>query len=70
MAVPYPPDGPVAYGQEKEHRVEIASRVIEDAIDELPTWEILELRLAQRLNLDRLNKRERPWCRTRCSLPS
>jgi hypothetical protein len=38
MAVPYPPDGPFAYSQDKEHRVSVATKVIEAAIDELPSW--------------------------------
>lgn len=35
MAVPYPPDGPVNYSQNKAHQVSVATRVIEAALDEL-----------------------------------
>lgn len=54
MAVPYPPDGPTAYSQDKEHRVGVASEVIVAALDELPSWETLSQRLAERFraNLD------------------
>ena len=52
MAVPYPPDGPVSFSQDKDHRVAVASRVIQAAIDELPKWETISERLAQRLGLD------------------
>ena len=51
MAVPYPPDGPVAYSQDKEHRVSVATKVIEAAIDELPSWDTISERLADRLGL-------------------
>ncbi len=59
MAVPYPPDGPVDYSQDMEYRVAVASKVIQAAIDELPNWEILSQRLAERLDLDLENQRER-----------
>jgi hypothetical protein len=51
MAVPYPADGPVDYSQDKEARVSVATKVIEAAIDELPKWETLSKRLADRLSL-------------------
>lgn len=51
MAVPYPPDGPVDYSQDKEYRIEAASKIIEAAIDEFPKWESLSERLAERLSL-------------------
>lgn len=59
MAVPYPPDGPVNYSQDMEHRVEVASKVIQAAIDEFPKWDTLSQRLAERLNLHLDNDRER-----------
>jgi hypothetical protein len=59
MAVPYPPDGPVDYNQDKEYRVEVASKVIEAAIDELPTWETIKRLLAERLNLNLQLRHER-----------
>jgi hypothetical protein len=34
LAVPYPPDGPVDYSQDKEYRVTATTAVIEAAIDE------------------------------------
>jgi hypothetical protein len=52
VAVPYPGDGPVRVSQSKDHRVQTATRVIEAAIDELPSWETLSERLADRLGLD------------------
>lgn len=51
MAVPYPPDGPARYSQDKDHRVAIASRVIQDALDDRPTWETLSERIAHGLRL-------------------
>ena len=51
MAVPYPPDGPVAYSQDKEHRVAVAVKVIEAAIDDSPRWETISERLAASLQL-------------------
>ena len=60
MAVPYPPDGPVNYSQEMDYRVEVASKIIRAAIDELPSWEILSERLAGQLGLNLENGRERP----------
>lgn len=51
MAVPYPPDGPVGYSQNKAHRVAVATRVIEAALDELPSWDAISQRLAERLQL-------------------
>jgi hypothetical protein len=59
MAVPYPPDGPVEDSQDKEHRVEVASKVIEAAIDELPKWETISRLLAERLKLSLEIERER-----------
>jgi hypothetical protein len=59
MAVPYPPDGPVGYSQDKEHRVEAASQVIKAAIDDLPRWETISERLAKRLGLDLATARGR-----------
>jgi hypothetical protein len=52
VAVPYPPDGPVNYSQDKEHRVSVATKVIEASIDELPSWDTISQRLADRLKLD------------------
>lgn len=51
MAVPYPPDGRVGYSQDQEYRVSVATKVIEDAIDELPGWDTISHRLAERLKL-------------------
>lgn len=59
MAVPYPPDGPVGYSQDKEYRVEVASNVIQAAIDELPKWKVLAQRLAKRLGLNLADQRDR-----------
>jgi hypothetical protein len=59
MAVPYPPDGPVAYSQDKEHRVSVAARVIEAAIDEAPSWDTILERMADRLRLDLALGRDR-----------
>ena len=52
MAVPYPPDGPVNYSQNKAHRVAMATRVIEAALDDFPSWEAISQRLAERLQLE------------------
>lgn len=52
MAVPYPPDGPVDYSQNKAHRVAVATQVIEAALDELPSWDTISRRLAERLQLN------------------
>jgi hypothetical protein len=52
MAVPYPPDGPINYSQDKEHRVAVATEVIEAAIDERPSWDTISQRLAERLKLN------------------
>jgi hypothetical protein len=59
MAVPYPPDGPVAYSQDKEHRVSVAAKVIEAAIDEAPSWDTILERIADRLRLDLTRDRDR-----------
>lgn len=59
MAVPYPPDGPVAYSQDKEHRVAVATQVIEAALDELPSWDTISHRLSERLKLDLQVDRQR-----------
>lgn len=59
MAVPYPPDGPVDYSQDKEHRVEVAGKVIQAAIHELPSWDTISERLAERLGLDLGTARDR-----------
>lgn len=59
MAVPYPPDGPVDYSQDKQHRVSVAIKVIEDAIDEFPSWDTISHRLAERLRLNLAVDRER-----------
>lgn len=59
MAVPYPPDGPVNYSQDKEYRVSVATKVIEAYIDELPTWDTISQRLAERLQLNPELDRER-----------
>lgn len=59
MAVPYPPDGPSYYSQEMDHRVAVASRVIQAAIDKRPTWETISDRLASQLGLDLGNGRDR-----------
>lgn len=59
MAVPYPPDGPVDYSQDKEHRVSVAAEVIEGALDELPSWDTISQRLAERLRLNLELTRER-----------
>lgn len=52
MAVPYPPDGPVAYSQNKAHRVAVAARVIEAALGERPRWDAISQSLADRLQLN------------------
>jgi hypothetical protein len=52
VAVPYPPDRPIDYSQDKEHRVSVATKVIEAAIDELPGWDTISRRLAERLRLN------------------
>lgn len=59
MAVPYPPDGSVHYSQDKEHRVSVATEVIESALDELPSWDTISQRLAERLRLNLELARER-----------
>jgi hypothetical protein len=59
MAVPYPPDGPVNYSQDLDYRVEMASKVIQAAIDELPNWETISQRLAGRLGLSLEDGHER-----------
>ena len=59
MAVPYPPDGPVEYGQDKDHRVSVATQVIEAAVGESPSWDTISQRLAERLKLDLALDRER-----------
>jgi hypothetical protein len=59
VAVPYPPDGPIDYSQDKEHRVSVATNVIEAAIDELPSWDTISQRLAERLKLNLKLDRER-----------
>src|SRR3954452_10609494 len=59
MAVPYPPDGPVHYSQDKEHRVSVATKVIDASIDELPSWDTISERLADRLKLNLELDRER-----------
>lgn len=59
MAVPYPPDGPIDYSQDKEQRVSVATKVIEAAIDELPSWDTISQRLAERLKLNLELNRER-----------
>jgi hypothetical protein len=59
MAVPYPPDGPVDYNQDMEHRVSVAAKVIEAAIDELPSWDTISQRLAERLKLNLKLDRDR-----------
>jgi hypothetical protein len=59
MAVPYPPDGPVDYSQDKEHRVSVAVKVIEASIGELPSWDTISERLAGRLMLNLELNRER-----------
>lgn len=51
MAVPYPPDGPVHYSQDKEHRISVATKVIEAAIHEHPSWDTISRQLAERLKL-------------------
>lgn len=51
MAVPYPPDRRVGYSQNKDHRVAVASRVIQTALDEQPKWETLSERVASELRL-------------------
>ena len=51
MAVPYPADGRVDYSQDKDHRVAVASRAIQAALDEQPNWEKLSRRIAQDLRL-------------------
>lgn len=59
MAVPYPPDGRVDYSQDKDHRVAVASRVIQSTLDERPNWETLSGRIAYdlRLSLELPNER-------------
>lgn len=59
MGVPYPPDRRVAYSQDKDHRVAVASQVIESTLDEGPNWETLLGRIAHalRLSLDLPNER-------------
>lgn len=59
MAVPHPPDGRVSYSQDKDHRVAVASRVIQSALDERPNWETLSRRIAYdlRLSLELPNER-------------
>ena len=59
MAVPYPLDGPVDYSQDKEHRVLVAAEIIEASIDELPSWDTIFQRLADRLKLNLELDRER-----------
>ena len=59
MAIPYPPDGPVDYSQDKEHRVEVASKVIQAELEERPKWETISQRLAERLKLSLEVDRER-----------
>ncbi|MBD8608647.1 hypothetical protein IFT73_17470 [Aeromicrobium sp. CFBP 8757] len=51
MAVPYPPDGRNGYSQNKDHRVAVASRVIQAALDERPNWTTLSERIASDLRL-------------------
>lgn len=52
MAVPYPPDGQADYSQNKDSRVDAASRVIMSVIDDFPRWETISERLAERLGAD------------------
>lgn len=59
MAVPYPPDGPVDYSQDMAHRVAVATKVIDAAIDEFPSWDTISRRLAERLRLNLELDRER-----------
>ncbi len=59
MAVPYPPDGPVDYSQDKEYRISMATKVIEAVIDELPSWETISQGLAERFKLSLEVDRER-----------
>ncbi|MER7072998.1 hypothetical protein [Terrabacter sp. NPDC000476] len=59
MAVPYPPDGPINYSQEMDHRVAVASRVVQAAIDELPNWELISKRIADALGLNLGNGHDR-----------
>jgi len=60
MAVPYPPDRRDSYSQDKDHRVAVASRVIQSALDERPNWETLSRRIAYdlRLSLELPNERK------------
>lgn len=59
MAVPYAGDAPARRSQDKDHRVETATKVIEAALDGLPSWETLSERLADRLGLDLAAARDR-----------
>lgn len=59
MAVPYPPDGHGDYSQNKDHRVAAASEVIMTVINDLPQWDTISPRLAERLGADLATQRGR-----------
>lgn len=59
MAVPYPGDSSVAYGQDVDFRVGVASRVILAAIDDNPDWASLSAQIAARMRLNLEVQRDR-----------
>lgn len=52
MAVPYPADGSINFSQDMDYRIGVASEVILAGIDQLPDWEVISHRLAERLGLN------------------
>ena len=63
LSVPYPTDRTTSWssaGQDRDHRIGLATQVILDSIDERPTWFDLLDRIAARLRMDLNDPVEKP----------